>query len=79
MESAYSLKDLGERLVATGLPLAEDALEAEAGKVYVALKAWLKESAALSPNKIDDVIAPFVDQLDGFVLPQIDKINGRVG
>lgn len=79
MEKAYDLKDLGQRLKDAGLPVAEDALESAAGKVYVALKGWVKDSAVLSENKIDDVIAPFLDQLDPMVLPQIDKINGHVG
>ncbi len=79
MLKAYDLKDLAEKLKAAGIPIALDAAESAAGNVYVALKAWIKESAALSESKIDDVIAPFIDQLDAFVLPQIDKINGKVG
>lgn len=79
MDNAYDLKELGQRLKDTGLPLAMDALESEAGKVYIVLKQWIKDSAALSSNKIDDVAAPFLDYLDPLILPQIDKINGRVG
>lgn len=79
MEKAYDLKDLGEKLKAEGLPVLEDALEASAAKAYKAIKAWAKESAVLSENKMDDFVAPFYDQLDGVVLPLIDKIDGQVG
>lgn len=79
MEKAYSLKDLGDRLIGTGLPIAKEAGEAAAGQFYVAFKAWLTESAALSPNKVDDFVAVFLDQLDPLVLPAIDKIDGSVG
>lgn len=77
--AGYDLKKLAEKLQATGLPMALDAAEKEAGLVYVALKEWLKESAVESENKYDDFIMPFVDKLDSFVLPQIDKINGKIG
>ena len=79
MEKAYDLKDLGQKLKDAGLPILEEALEAAAGKAYVALKLWVQESAVLSENKIDDVIAPFLGQLDPIVLPQIDKIDKQVG
>lgn len=79
MEKAYDLKDLGKRLADAGLPIAKEAGEAAAGEVYKAVKGWLKDSALLSSNKIDDVVAPFIDQLDAMVLPQIDKIDGQAG
>lgn len=75
METAYDLKNLGERLKAKGLIEVEDL----AGAIYDEVKAWIKESAALSENKLDDVAAPFIDQLDGLVKPQIDKIDGAEG
>lgn len=75
MEKAYDLGVLGEKLKARGLDLAEEAV----GIIYVELKAWLKESALVSENKIDDVVAAFLDQLDPIVLPQIDKIDGAQG
>ena len=74
-KTAYDLKVLAEKLRGRGLDIAEEA----AGIVYVELKAWLKESALLSENKIDDVVVAFLDQLDPIVLPQIDKIDGKVG
>lgn len=75
MEKAYDLKALGLKLKAQGLPIAEESLEAAAGKFYVAFKEWVQESAVLSENKIDDVIAPFIGQLDPIVLPAIEKID----
>lgn len=79
MKEAYSLSDLGEMIKAEaakdGLAMAEVAVEALAKAAYNGTKAWLKESAALSVNKIDDFGAPFIDQMDAFVLPQIEKID----
>ena len=79
MEQAYSLKELGlkiqEEAKKEGLTIAEEAVEKLAKAAYNGTKAWVKESATLSPNKIDDFIAPFYDQLDVIVNPQIDKID----
>lgn len=75
MVKAYDVADLLERCKADGLDLAEQ----EVGKLYVHLKEWFVESAAMSESKIDDVIAPFVNQLDPIMLPLIDKIDGQVG
>lgn len=72
MEKAFDIKDLGNKLKARGLDLAEEALVI----VYEETKAWFKESAALSENKIDDIVAPFIDQLDPIVKPLIDKVDG---
>ena len=79
MEKAYDLKALGLKLKEQGLPILENALEESALKAYTAVKEWAKESAVLSDNKIDDVVAPFYDNLDPLVLPMIDKIDGEVG
>lgn len=75
----YDLKALGLKLKDKGLPIVEEAAEAAAGQVYLALKEWLQEEAIKSENKIDDVVAPFLAQLDPMVLPLIDKIDGQVG
>lgn len=75
MEKAYDVKDLLNRIKGDGL----DLLESELGLVYKHMKDWLKASAPLSENKIDDVIAPFVDQMDPIMLPLIDKVDGEVG
>jgi len=79
MEKAYDLKALGEMMAAEGLPIAKEAAEAAGGKMYIVLKKWLQESAVLSENKMDDVVMPFIGQLDSIVQPMIDKIDGAVG
>jgi hypothetical protein len=79
MEKAYDLKELAKKLEDAGLPVLKEAGEETAKQVYKAVKEWLKESAVISPNKLDDVGMPFIDQLDALVLPQIDKIDGQVG
>lgn len=71
---AYDVKVLVERLKADGLDLAEDA----ATKVFENVLAWVQESAALSPNPYDDLIAVVVPQVRKLVLEQIDKIDGEV-
>jgi len=71
MTEAYDFKDLQEKMKAEGLELAEVA----AGKAYKAIMAWFKESAALSKNPFDDMVAAFAPQIDAVVLPQIEKIN----
>ena len=79
MVKAYDVKELGLAIKAKaegeGLALAEDAIEALAKACYLGMKDWLKASALLSESKVDDFVAPFYDQLDTFVLPQIDKID----
>ena len=74
MEKAYDLKDLANRLKADGLSLVEDELRL----VYKHTKEWAKESAVLSTTPYDNIVMPFIDQLDGIVLPLIDKIDGQV-
>ena len=75
MEKAYDFGEFAKRLKEQGLIAAEDL----AGGVYMELKKWLSESAALSENKLDDIAIPFLNQLDPIVLPQIDKIDGKEG
>jgi hypothetical protein len=79
MDKAYDLKALGLKLKGKGLPVLEEAAEAAAGQCYLALKEWLQESAVLSENKIDDVVMPFIGQLDSMILPLIDKIDKKEG
>lgn len=79
MTKAYDLKELGKIIVAeakkNGLTLAEEAAEKIAVSAYNGMKSWAKESAVLSKNKIDDFVAPFYDQADKFVIPQIEKLD----
>lgn len=79
MEKAYDLKALGEKVKEEakkeGLTFAEEAVESLAKAAYKGFKEWMKESAVLSETKIDDFLAPFYDQVDAIVMPQIDKID----
>lgn len=79
MGKAYDLKVLLNKLKETGLPALMNLAEEEALLVFKATKEWLKESAKLSENKIDDVVMPFIDFTDSAILPLIDKIDGQVG
>ena len=72
MTKAYDVQDLLKRLEAKGLHLAEEAIMI----IFTESKQWAKESAALSENKYDDLVVPFIDQIDGVLVPQIDKIDG---
>lgn len=79
MEKAFDIKALGEIIKEEakkdGLDLAEQAVEKLAKASYMGVKRWTKESAVLSENKIDDILAPALDILDSMVLPQIEKID----
>ncbi len=79
MEKAYDLKALGQKIKEEaqkeGLTITEEALEKLGKAVYLGSKSWAKESAVLSSTKIDDFIAPFYDQADAFVVPQIEKLD----
>jgi len=79
VEKPYELKALGkciaEKAKADGLELAEHAAEALAKAAYFGVKEWVQASAALSSNKVDDVIAPFLSYADAYVLPQIEKLD----
>jgi hypothetical protein len=79
MDKAYDLKALATKISETGLPALKEVAEEEAKLIYIALKAWLVESATLSENKVDDFVTPFLDKLDPIVLPVIDKIDGQEG
>lgn len=79
MDKAYDFKVLvsmvTDRVKANGLHVAEEAVEAILTAGYFAGKDWAKESAKLSPTKVDDFVSAFYDQADGYVLPQITKID----
>lgn len=79
MVKAYELKALGEKIKAKaledGVQMAEVAVEKLAKAAYLGFKDWMKESAVLSDSKVDDFLAPFYDQADPIVMPQIDKID----
>lgn len=75
MLKAYDLNDLVMKLKARGLDVAEDM-----AKVIIQESAkWIVESAALSENKIDDVAALGMPELEKLALGLADKIDGQVG
>lgn len=68
---AYDLKVLLEKLKNQGLELTEEAV-----KIFVKqLVEWLKESAAISENKIDDIAALGLPELEKLALNLADQIN----
>jgi len=79
MDKAYDLKALGQKIAEKakedGLHLAEEAAEKLAKAAYFGVKEWAKGSAGLSANPIDDFAAKFYDQLDRFIIPQIEKLD----
>lgn len=79
MEKPYQLKDLGEIIkeeaAKEGLTLAEEAVEKLGKAVWSGSKRWIQESAVLSENKIDDVVAPFISTIDGIVNENIEKVD----
>lgn len=71
MTKAYDVKDLLEKLQSKGLNVAE-----EAAKVLVEeVLAWVSESAALSENKIDDLVAVIVPVVKPYILKAVDSID----
>lgn len=79
MTKPYDLTALGAAVVtaakANGLEVADHALDVLATSVYQATKQWVKDSAAMSPSFVNDLIVKYVDDLDGYVLPQIAKLE----
>ena len=75
-KKAYDLKLLGEKLKEQGLDMAEEAVESAAKATF----AWLKESAALSENKYDDMaVAIALPEIEKKAFEAIDKIDHKVG
>lgn len=79
MEKAYDIKELGNLIAAKakeeGLEIAEEAIETLGKSAWEGTKDWVKQSAVLSENKVDDVIAPFVDTVDSAVEAAIEKLD----
>lgn len=75
MEKPYDLKDLMGRLKGKGLDLTEEAAKLVLHETCV----WIQESAALSPNKLDDLAAVGVPELEKLALKLVDKIDGQEG
>ena len=75
MTKAYDVAELMKRLQAKGLDVAE-----EAAKVLVEETiTWVQDSAVISENKIDDLVAPLMGSVKPYIMAQIDKIDGKVG
>lgn len=79
MEKAYDIKELGKKIAEEakkdGLEIAEQAVETLGKACWTGIKSWLVESSLLSENKIDDVVAPFISQLDPLVEGVIAKVD----
>lgn len=73
MEKAYDIKDLGEKLKARGLHVAEEG----AKEALEAVSEWVKESAKISKNPFDDVAIVFLDKLKEAAMKEIEKIDGQ--
>lgn len=75
MEKAYDIQDLLKRYEKIGLPMAEVAAR---GVLHETIQ-WFEESAVLSVNKIDDVAALGMPQVEAFLAKQVDKIDEQSG
>lgn len=75
MTKAYDVKDLVQRFEKLGLPMAETAAK---GVLHETVQ-WLSESAVLSENKLDDVAALGLPQVEAFIAKYADKIDGVSG
>ena len=72
-QKAYDLKVLGKRLKDKGLDLGEEAV----ALLVEELMDWAAESAVVSKNPYDDILAVAVPHLKAAALAQVDKIDGE--
>jgi hypothetical protein len=70
---AYEAHKLVDKLKSKGLDVAEDA----AVVVLEAVVEFIKEGAAESENKVDDLLVPLVDAVKPIIVQQLDKIDGK--
>ena len=79
MEVAYDAKELLKKVQAKaaehGLTMAEESLEVLIKAVWAGVKEWGNESAVISANPVDNFVMPALNFLDGYIIPQIDKID----
>lgn len=75
MEKAYDIKELGAKLKANGLDIAEEAAEVIVKSVFE----WVEESAIVSPFPYDDFLTIVLPKLKELSLKQVDKIDNEVG
>jgi len=74
MEKAYDLKELINMNKDDGLELAEDAAKIFVNNIFN----WLTESALLSKNPYDDLIAVVLPVVKPKIMAALDKIDGEV-
>ena len=74
MVKAYDPKVLIEKLKGKGLNLAEEA----ATIVVEETLNWVSESAIISENKMDDILAVIIPVIKPHIMRLIDKIDGEV-
>ena len=79
MEVAYDFKELIKKVQTEaakgGLTMAEESLEVLLKSTWAGIKEWANESAVLSANPVDNFVMPGLLYLDGYLNPQIDKID----
>lgn len=79
MEKAYDGKELLKKVQAKaaegGLTMAEESLEVLIKAVWAGVKEWGNESAVLSANPVDNFVMPALNFLDGYIMPEIEKID----
>lgn len=68
---AYDLNELLKKLKNQGLELTEEAVKIVVKELLV----WLKESAAISENKIDDIAALGLPELEKLAMKLAEDIN----
>lgn len=71
MEKAYDLKVLAAYAKEAGIEIAEES----AKDLFDVVMKWVKESAGVSENKVDDMIVGVAAPLESWVHEQIDNIN----
>lgn len=71
MEKAYDFKGLVEELKKEGIEVAEEGAKA----INRAMFSWLKKSAPLSENKIDDAFAPLYPVIENYIAEVAEQIN----
>lgn len=71
MEKAYDTAQLVEEFKQQGVEVGE-----ETAKILLkVLIPWLKKSFELSETKIDDVVLPLMDGINGYLMALADNIN----
>lgn len=75
MDKAYSVKALVASFKEAGIEIGEDA----AIKAVEILIKFFEDSAKLSENKFDDIVAGLLPTLKPYIMEQLDRIDGKKG